>query len=202
MAAPRKYPHELRERATRMAVELRQDPGDQAWRDRSCGRAARHACGDPAGLGPAGRDRRRDQAGHHVRGRRADRQSRAGEPRAKAREPHLEDLGGFLRGGARPPHHQVVAYIDAHRHDVVDGREVGVEPICAVLKKAGVQVAPSGYYASKTRERPRHARSATPNWLRTSRSPTGPTWVSMAPGRSTPSSTAKASGSPSAPSNG
>ena len=26
MAAPRKYPHELRERATRMAVELRQDP--------------------------------------------------------------------------------------------------------------------------------------------------------------------------------
>jgi transposase len=27
MAAPRKYPDELRERATRMAVELRQDPG-------------------------------------------------------------------------------------------------------------------------------------------------------------------------------
>lgn len=26
MTAPRKYPHELRERATRMAVELRQDP--------------------------------------------------------------------------------------------------------------------------------------------------------------------------------
>lgn len=26
MAAPRKYPDELRERATRMAVELRQDP--------------------------------------------------------------------------------------------------------------------------------------------------------------------------------
>ena len=34
---------------------------------------------------------------------------------------------------------------------MVDGREVGVEPICAVLKKAGVQVAPSGYYAAKTR---------------------------------------------------
>jgi len=44
-----------------------------------------------------------------------------------------------------------VAYLDAHRHDVVDGREVGVEPICAVLKDAGVQVAPSSYYASKTR---------------------------------------------------
>ena len=44
-----------------------------------------------------------------------------------------------------------MAYIDAHRHDVVDGREVGVEPICAVLKKAGVQVAPSSYYAAKSR---------------------------------------------------
>jgi hypothetical protein len=34
---------------------------------------------------------------------------------------------------------------------VVDGREVGVEPICAVLKNAGVQIAPSSYYAAKTR---------------------------------------------------
>ncbi|MEV5003966.1 IS3 family transposase [Nocardioides sp. LML1-1-1.1] len=44
-----------------------------------------------------------------------------------------------------------MAYIDAHRHDVVDGREVGVESICAVLKNAGVQIAPSSYYAAKTR---------------------------------------------------
>lgn len=35
--------------------------------------------------------------------------------------------------------------------DVVDGREVGVEPICAVLKDAGVQIAPSSYYAAQTR---------------------------------------------------
>ena len=34
---------------------------------------------------------------------------------------------------------------------MVDEREVGVEPICAVLNRAGVQIAPSGYYASKTR---------------------------------------------------
>ena len=34
---------------------------------------------------------------------------------------------------------------------MVDEREVGVEPICAVLKKAGVEIAPSGYYASKSR---------------------------------------------------
>ncbi|MDP3894819.1 IS3 family transposase, partial [Nocardioides sp.] len=44
-----------------------------------------------------------------------------------------------------------MAYIDAHRHDVVDGHEVGVEPICTVLKKAGVKIAPSSYYAAKTR---------------------------------------------------
>jgi transposase len=30
MAAPRKYPDELRERATRMAVEARQDPATRA----------------------------------------------------------------------------------------------------------------------------------------------------------------------------
>ena len=41
--------------------------------------------------------------------------------------------------------------MDAHRHDVVDGREVGVESTCAVLKNAGVQVAPSSYYAAKSR---------------------------------------------------
>ena len=40
---------------------------------------------------------------------------------------------------------------------MVDEREVGVEPICAELKKAGVQIAPSGYYASKAR--PPSARS-------------------------------------------
>lgn len=44
-----------------------------------------------------------------------------------------------------------MAFIDAHRQDVVNRREVGVEPICAVLKDAGLQIAPSGYYASKTR---------------------------------------------------
>ena len=39
----------------------------------------------------------------------------------------------------------LVDYIDQHR-----GR-FGVEPICAVLKDAGVQIAPSTYYAAKTR---------------------------------------------------
>ena len=39
----------------------------------------------------------------------------------------------------------LVDYLDQHRD------RFGVEPICAVLKDAGVQIAPSTYYAAKTR---------------------------------------------------
>jgi transposase InsO family protein len=45
----------------------------------------------------------------------------------------------------------IVAYLDEHRDRVVEGRRLGVEPICEVLCGAGVQVAPSTYYAAKTR---------------------------------------------------
>jgi len=45
----------------------------------------------------------------------------------------------------------VVDYIDAHRHRVVAGKKLGVEPICEVLRDAGVQIAPSTYYDVKTR---------------------------------------------------
>ncbi|MCK6094598.1 IS3 family transposase [Micrococcus sp. EYE_212] len=42
-------------------------------------------------------------------------------------------------------------YIDEHKHDI------GVEPICATLSAAGTQIAPSTYFAAKTR--PPSARS-------------------------------------------
>ncbi len=45
----------------------------------------------------------------------------------------------------------LVDYIDQHRE------KFGVEPICTVLKDAGMQIAPSTYYAAKTR--PASARS-------------------------------------------
>jgi putative transposase len=45
----------------------------------------------------------------------------------------------------------VVDYIDTHRGRVVEGRPLGVEPICAVLHEAGVPIAPSTYYATKER---------------------------------------------------
>ncbi|MFI7481301.1 IS3 family transposase [Kocuria sp. M1R5S2] len=40
----------------------------------------------------------------------------------------------------------VVAYIDAHRD------RFGVEPICRVLRDAGVQITPSTYYAHRHRD--------------------------------------------------
>ena len=43
----------------------------------------------------------------------------------------------------------VVDYIDAHRDRIVEGRRLGVEPICRTLREAGVQIAPSTYYANK-----------------------------------------------------
>jgi putative transposase len=44
-----------------------------------------------------------------------------------------------------------VDYIDGHRDRVVEGRKLGVEPICEVLRDAGVRIAPSTYYAAKSR---------------------------------------------------
>ena len=40
-----------------------------------------------------------------------------------------------------------MAFVDANRGDVVEGRKLGVEPICEIL-----QVAPSSYYAAKRRQ--------------------------------------------------
>ena len=34
---------------------------------------------------------------------------------------------------------------------MVDGREVGVEPICQVLTEAGAKIAPSTYYSARSR---------------------------------------------------
>ncbi|MCC9187097.1 IS3 family transposase [Mycolicibacterium mageritense] len=57
----------------------------------------------------------------------------------------LKRAAKFLRGGARPPTQEIVAFIDAQR------AEFGVEPIIAVLRTAGVSMAPSTYYDTKTR---------------------------------------------------
>ncbi|MCP2256153.1 hypothetical protein LY13_004937 [Prauserella aidingensis] len=51
----------------------------------------------------------------------------------------------------------VIEYIDNHRGRVVAGKKLGVEPICAVLNEAGVQIAPRTYWATKKREPSRRA---------------------------------------------
>jgi putative transposase len=54
-----------------------------------------------------------------------------------------------------------VRFIDEHRHDVFDGREFGVEPICRVLTEHGAKIAPSTYYAARCRRPcPRAVRDA------------------------------------------
>ncbi len=45
----------------------------------------------------------------------------------------------------------IVAYVDAHKERVVEGRRLGVEPIIEVLRTADVEIAPSSYYAAKAR---------------------------------------------------
>ena len=61
-------------------------------------------------------------------------------------EPANPEVGSdFLRGGARPPTAEIVAYIDAHRD------RFGVEPICRVLTEHGCKIAPNTYWAAKKR---------------------------------------------------
>jgi putative transposase len=58
-----------------------------------------------------------------------------------------DPVGGqlVLRAGARPATAVVVAFIDDHRD------RFGVEPICRVLSEHGITIAPSGYYAHRSR---------------------------------------------------
>ncbi|WP_344867122.1 IS3 family transposase [Planomonospora alba] len=140
MPAPRKYPDELRERAVRMVFEIRRQTG-----------------GAPGAIA-----RVADQLGVHrealrgwVRQAEIDDGQRPGTSTSDAQkiaelEREVRELRRageilkaaalFFRQGTRPSTAQVVAFIDAHRH------RFGVEPICAVL-----EVAPSTYYAAKTR---------------------------------------------------
>ncbi|MER6817258.1 hypothetical protein ABT299_49090 [Spirillospora sp. NPDC000708] len=51
----------------------------------------------------------------------------------------------ILRGRARPATQVLIAFVDAFR------KVFGVEPICPVLSEHGAKIAPSTYYAAKSR---------------------------------------------------
>jgi transposase-like protein len=170
MAAPRKYGVELQERATRMAMDARKDP--------ESARGAIKRVADQLGVHPdALRNwvRQAEIDGSVRPGTTTDDATRIAElerevrevRRANRRDP--EDVRGvFRRSGARPQDQDRLRLLPArcrsrwssstsmgHRDCVVEGRTLGAEPICAVLRDAGVQIAPSTYYAAKS-----HVRSA------------------------------------------
>jgi len=70
---------------------------------------------------------------------------RAREQRAAPGERDFEGGVGFLRGGARPPVQEVIAFIDEHRS------RFGVEPICRVLREHDCGIAPNTYWVAKKR---------------------------------------------------
>ncbi|WP_148575820.1 IS3 family transposase [Nocardioides caldifontis] len=158
MAAPRKYPEELRERAIEMAVSLRRDPATRS--------GALRRVGDQLGINP-------ETLRNWVQQAEIDAGERAGTTTAEAKriadlEREVKELrrandilktaSAFFAGGGARPQDQVstavvVDYIDEHR------AQHGVEPICEVLTEAGMQIAPSTYYAAK--KRPPSARSVS-----------------------------------------
>ena len=70
----------------------------------------------------------------------------------------LKRAASFFGAELDRQHKKIVDFIDENRD------EFGVEPICTVLRSAGVSVAPSTYYAAKTRGR-RSGRSVMPCWV-------------------------------------
>ncbi|WP_438361846.1 IS3 family transposase [Micromonospora sicca] len=145
MAAPRKYPDELRERATRLAVEARRDPAS------SIGAIRRIA--DQLGVHPEALRTWVKQAETDVGARSGTTSSEAARIAELEREVRelrranqiLKSAAFFLRGGAGPSVAMKVEFVDSQRE------EHGVQPVLQALQGTPAQIAPSTYYAVKTR---------------------------------------------------
>ena len=141
----RRYSPEEKAAAVRMVRALRAELGTEQGTVQRVARQLGYGVESVRIVGAPGRHRRRLSSRGVDRGVGADQGTRAGEPRTQACQRDSEASGQFLRGGARPPTQEIVDFIDANRD------EFGVEPICTVLRSAGVSVAPSTYYAAKAR---------------------------------------------------
>ncbi|MCY1145776.1 IS3 family transposase [Actinoplanes sp. Pm04-4] len=151
MPAPKKYPDELRERATRLAVEARRDPAS------SVGAIRRIA--DQLGIHPEALRGWVKKAEVDAGDRPGTTSSDAERLAALERENRelrranqiLKSAAFFLRGGAGPSVAMKVAFVDSVK------AEHGVQPVLQALESTPAQIAPSTYYAAKTR--PDSARS-------------------------------------------
>ncbi|MGH9260083.1 MAG: IS3 family transposase [Acidimicrobiales bacterium] len=136
----RRYPPELRERAVRMVLETIEQTGERFG---AITRVARQL-----GVGSEslrGWVRQAEVDGGRRPGMTTAEQQRIAELEREVRELRrandiLKAASAFLREGARPSPAEMTRFIDTHRE------EFGVEPICTLL-----QVAPSTYYAQRTR---------------------------------------------------
>ncbi|MER6611521.1 IS3 family transposase [Streptomyces sp. NPDC000927] len=151
MAAPRKYPDELRERATRLAIEARKDPAGRAG---AIKRIADQLDVHPEAL--RGWVKRAEIDEGLVPGTASADAVRIAELEREVKELRranaiLKSASGFLRSGAGPSTAMKVAYIDQYKETF------GVQPICDVLAETDAPIAPSTYYAARTR--PPSARS-------------------------------------------
>ncbi len=145
MAAPRKYPEELRERAIRLTLDARKD---SASRPSACVRIGEQLginaetlrgwvtqAEVDAGARPGTSTSKAEKIAQLERDNRELRRANA-DPAVGV---------GFLRGGARPALTLIMHYVEQHKN------MFGVEPICTALTSADVPIAPSTFYAARTR---------------------------------------------------
>ncbi|WP_230298711.1 IS3 family transposase [Actinomadura coerulea] len=159
MARQSPYPPELRRRAVRMVAEVRPDYPSE-W-------SAMRAVAAKLGVTSTETVRswvRRAEVDAGARPGTTTEESaelkRLKRENAELRRANeiLKAAAGFLRGRARPATHVLIAFIDAFRE------VFGVEPICRVLSAHGTKIAPSTYYAAKSR--PASTRAVRDEWLK------------------------------------
>ncbi|MDF3312193.1 IS3 family transposase [Rhodococcus sp. T2V] len=152
MMANYKYPQELRERATRLAVEARRDPDTRTG---AINRIAEQTGVHKEALRTWVRKAEDDElptepVDAEARIRRLEKENR--ELR-QSMEILRSATAFFAKGGVRPPTEVIVAFIDEHKH------RWGIEPICRVLSEnTEIKIAPGTYYAFIGREPSARAR--------------------------------------------
>ncbi|MFC5001931.1 IS3 family transposase [Dactylosporangium cerinum] len=145
MPAPKKYDDELRERATRLAVEARRDPVSAV--------GAIRRIADQLGVHPEALRTWVKKAETDAGDRPGTTSSDAERLAALEREVRelrranqiLKSAAKFLRGGAGPSVAMKVGFVDSQKE------QHGVQPVLQALEGTPAQIAPSTYYAAKTR---------------------------------------------------